>query len=153
MEVISKSKGHTKSSIAFGSRAAAICLVGLSLAGCTSSMDLFGSSEKIDRSISTGTVPGGTQRTGANLSDETTVRNAVSSADLAKLGSASVPWANTTTGSAGVVSQIHEGRMAGGQLCRDFKTTRHSYEGIAMFSGQTCLTGAGDWMLTAFTQQ
>lgn len=151
MEVISKSKSGTKSSLMIGSRTAAICLLGLSLAGCTSSMDLFGSSDKIDRSISTGTVAG-PQHTGAALSDETTVRNAVSSVDLAKLGTSSVPWANTTTGSAGVVSQIREAR-AGGHVCRDFTTTRHSYEGIAMFSGQTCLTGSGDWMLTAFTQQ
>jgi len=115
-------------------------------------MDLFGSSEKIDRSISTGTVASTTQHTGTALSDETTVRNAVSSVDLAKIGSSSVPWANTATGSAGVVSQIREAR-ADGHVCREFKTTRHSYEGIAVFSGQTCLTGSGDWMLTAFTQQ
>jgi len=115
-------------------------------------MDLFGSSSKVDRTISTGTVPAGPQHTGTALSDETTVRNAVSSVDLAKIGNSSVPWANTATGSAGVVSQIREGR-ADGHVCRDFTTTRHSYEGIAMFSGQTCLTGSGDWMLTAFTQQ
>lgn len=158
MEVIAKSKSRTKSllvlggSLPVGSRAAAICLVGLSLAGCTSSMDLFGSSSKVDRSISTGTVPTSEQHTGTALSDETTVRNAVSSVDLAKIGNSSVPWANTATGSAGVVSQIREAR-ADGHVCRYFTTTRHSYEGIAMFSGQTCLTGSGDWMLTAFTQQ
>jgi hypothetical protein len=153
VEVIAKSKSGTKSSLMVGSRTAAICLVGLSLVGCTSSMDLFGSSEKVDRSISTGTVANATQHTGSALSDETTVRNAVSSADLAKLGHSSVPWANTSTGSAGVVSQIREARVSGGQVCRDFTTTRHSYEGIAMFSGQTCLTGSGDWLLTAFTRQ
>jgi hypothetical protein len=152
VEVIAKSKSRTKGSIVLGSRTAAMCLVGLSLAGCTSSMDLFGSSDKIDRTISTGTVAGGPQHTGAALSDETTVRNAVSSVDLAKIGNSSVPWANTTTGSAGVVSQIREARTSG-HICRDFTTTRHSYEGIAMFSGQTCLTGGGDWLLTAFTRQ
>jgi len=150
--VIAKSKSCTKRSFLLGRRAAALCLTGLSLAGCTSSLDLFGSSQKVDRTISTGTVPGTPQHTGAALSDEATVRNAVSSADLAKVGTASVPWANTATGSAGVVSQIREARN-GEQICRAFTTTRHSYEGIAMFSGQTCLTGSGDWMLTAFDRQ
>ncbi|MBP1842408.1 hypothetical protein J2046_000652 [Rhizobium petrolearium] len=152
MVVISKSKSRTKRSLALSKRFTAILLIGLSLAGCTSSLDLFGSSEKIDRTIATGTVPGTAQHTGAALSDEATVRNAVTSADLAKLGEASVPWANTATGSAGVVSQIREARNAG-HICRDFMTTRHSYEGIAMFSGQACLTGSGDWMLTAFDRQ
>lgn len=149
MVVIAKSKSRTKRPLALS---AAILLIGLSLAGCTSSLDLFGSSEKVDRTIATGTVPGAAQHTGTALSDEATVRNAVTSADLAKLNDASVPWANTATGSAGVVSQIREARNDG-HICRDFMTTRHSYEGIAMFSGQACLTGSGDWMLTAFDRQ
>ncbi|SMF46239.1 outer membrane surface antigen [Xaviernesmea oryzae] len=151
VDVIAKSKSRTKGLLLLGRRAA-VCLVGLSLAGCTSSLDLFGSAEKIDRNISTGTVPGAPQHTGATLSDETTVRNAVTSADLERLGNASLPWANTATGSAGVVSQIREARNEG-HICRDFMTTRHSYEGIAMFSGQACLTNSGDWMLTAFDRQ
>lgn len=152
MVVIAKSKSRTKRSIALGRGAAVICLAGLSLTGCTSSLDLFGSSPKVDRSIATGTVPGPKQESGENLSDEATVRNAVTSADLAKVGAASVPWANAVTGSAGVVSKIREARNEG-HLCRDFTTTRHSYEGIAMFSGQACMTGSGDWMLTAFDRQ
>jgi hypothetical protein len=155
VEVIAKSKSRTKRSFRNGRRFAAICLVGLcgaALAGCTSSLDLFGSGEKVDRSISTGTVANGQAHNQTAQSDEATVRNAVSSVDLAKLGNSSVPWANTATGSAGVVSQIREARNSG-YLCRDFTTTRHSYEGIAMFSGQTCLTGSGDWALTAFTRQ
>lgn len=150
--VIAKSKSRTKGSLILGRHAAAVCLAGLSLAGCTSSLDLFGSTEKVDRNIATGTVPTGPQHTGTALSDEATVRNAVTSADLARLGDASLPWANTATGSAGVVSQIREARSEG-HVCRDFTTTRHSYEGIAMFSGQACLIGSGDWMLTAFDRQ
>ncbi|MFB9950329.1 RT0821/Lpp0805 family surface protein [Rhizobium puerariae] len=150
--MIAKSKSRTKSPLPLCRRAAAVLLGTLSLAGCTSSLDMFGGSEKVDRTIATGTVPNALQHTGSALSDEATVRNAVTSADLAKLGNASVPWANTATGSAGVVSQIREARTEG-QICRDFTTTRHSYEGIAMFSGQACLTGGGDWMLTAFDRQ
>lgn len=127
-----------------------LAATGLGAASCTSSLDLLGSA-KVDRSIATGTVPAVAAST-SNLSDEATVRNAVSSADLAKIGEAPLPWANAATGSAGVVSTIREARNDG-HVCRDFKTTRHSYEGIAMFSGQTCLTGSGDWLLTAFDRQ
>ncbi|WP_430736291.1 RT0821/Lpp0805 family surface protein [Rhizobium wenxiniae] len=132
---------------------AAICLatLTLSLAGCTSSLDLFGGSSKVDRSLATGTVAGKPQSE-TSLSDEATVRNAVTSADLAKMGNTPLPWANAATGSAGVVSVIQED-SAQGRICRAFKTTRHSYEGIAVFAGQTCMTGSGDWMLTAFDRQ
>jgi len=132
---------------------AAICLATavLSLGGCTSSLDMFSSTQKVDRTISTGTVPVKAQSE-TSISDETTVRNAVSSADLTKVGDAPLPWANTATGSAGVVSTIREDN-AQGHTCRAFRTTRHSYDGIAVFSGQTCMTGSGDWMLTAFDKQ
>ena len=130
----------------------AICIaaVVLPMAGCTSSLDVLGSS-KVDRSLSTGAVPTAA-RSETSLSDEATVRNAVTSADLAKVGANPLPWANAATGSAGVVSTIREDH-AQGRVCRDFKTTRHSYEGIAMFAGTACLTGTGDWMLTAFDKQ
>lgn len=152
MVVIAKSTGSQKRSDGRKGGVAAICLAGLALAGCTSSLDLFGSTSKPDRSISTGTVQSGQPHSETATSDEATVRNAVSSVDLAKVGGSQVPWANTATGSAGVVTQIREARTSG-HVCRDFTTTRHSYEGIAMFSGQTCLTGSGDWLLTAFVRQ
>ncbi|MCB5202995.1 hypothetical protein LH464_10995 [Neorhizobium sp. T786] len=129
--------------LAFGT--IAICTT-----SCTSSLDLFGGGSKVDRAIATGTVSRGETETA--LSDEATVRNAVTSVDLAKMAGSPVPWANAATGSAGVVSTIKEARNTG-HVCRDFTTTRHSYEGIAMFSGQACLTGSGDWLLTAFDRQ
>ncbi len=135
-----------------GKYVVALCLGSSALSGCTSSLDLFGGSDKVDRSLSTGTVPSHSQQSGTALSDEATVRNAVTSADLAKVAGMPLPWANTATGSAGVVSEIREAR-SDGHICRDFTTTRHSYEGIAMFSGQACLTGSGDWMLTAFDRR
>jgi hypothetical protein len=129
-----------------------ICIAAMSLplTGCTS-LDVLGGSPKVDRSIATGTIPGKPQSE-TSLSDEATVRNAVSSADLNKMGANPLPWANAATGSAGVVSAIREDHNQG-QVCRAFKTTRHSYDGIAVFAGQTCLTGSGDWMLTAFDKQ
>ena len=113
-----------------------------------SSFDLFGDS-KVDRSINTSTVPHG--KTEAS-SDETTVRNAISSADLQKLGTSPLPWANASTGSAGVVTAIKE-ESTNGVTCRRFSTTRHSYTGIANFSGRACLVGEANWQLTNFAQQ
>lgn len=107
---------------------------------------MFGASD-VDRSVSTSTVSvAGNPET---VSDELTVRNAVSSADLAKMQGAPLPWANTATGSAGVVTSISEANE-GGRLCRTFETSRHSYRGIANFEGKTCTAGDGNWQLLSF---
>jgi hypothetical protein len=74
------------------------------LASCVS-LDLFGGSG-VDSSISTGSIS--SPASNAPASDDVTVRNAVSSADLSHSDSLSLPWANSSTGSAGVVSNIHE---------------------------------------------
>ena len=150
MLLIAKSNERSKRAMLKVAHMLALALIGLSTVSCTSSLDLFGGA-KVDRSLSTSAVPTAASTTTA-LSDEATVRNAVTSADLAKIGEAPLPWANAATGSAGVVSTIKEARNQG-QVCREFTTTRHSYDGIAMFSGQACLTGSGDWLLTAFNRQ
>lgn len=121
-----------------------------SLGGCVGGgMDTL-SSAKVDRSVSTGTVPTAPV-TADSVSDETTVRNAVTSADLNKLNGQPVPWANASTGSAGVIDTIVENN-ASGQVCRQFRTTRHSYDGIANFFGKTCLLSDGEWQLLSFQQ-
>jgi hypothetical protein len=130
-------------------RSAALCLSIFALPGCMGSgLDLFGNSS-VDRSVATGTVP--VAKTSDGLSDAVAVRNAVSSADIASGGSA-IPWANTSSGSAGVISSIEEDH-ASGVLCRRFTTTRHSFEGIAKFDGRTCRLDNGEWYLTSFGPQ
>lgn len=120
----------------------------LPLSGCFGGgMDLFGSD--VDRSISTNTVQ--QKKSAEGRSDELTVQNAVSSADLSRSDSR-LPWANATTGSAGVVTAIQE-QKSNDVVCRNFSTTRHSYEGIAYFSGKTCTAGSGQWQLMSFTRQ
>ena len=122
----------------------------LPLSGCFgSSMDLFGS-DTVDSSISTSTVA--KKSNGTSHSDELTVQSAVSSADLSKTEGKPLPWANATTGSAGVVTAIQE-EKGDGVICRNFSTTRHSYEGIAYFSGKTCTAGSGSWQLMSFDRQ
>lgn len=119
------------------------------LCGCVSSLDLF-SGGKVDSGVKTSSVP---SSGGDRLSDETTVRNAVSSADLARNAGNPIPWANSASGSAGVINRIAETRDAAGRPCRDFVTTRHSYQGIANFSGRTCLGNGGEWLLLSFDRQ
>ncbi|WP_046118439.1 RT0821/Lpp0805 family surface protein [Ensifer aridi] len=127
-------------------RSAAICLTILTLPGCMGAgLDVFGGSG-VDRSVSTGTVP--VAKTSDGLSDAVAVRNAVTSADISQGGNA-IPWANATSGSAGVISSIEEDR-ASGMRCRRFTTTRHSFEGIAKFDGSTCQLESGEWYLTSF---
>lgn len=128
-------------------RRMALCLMMLVLPGCMGAgLDLFGNSN-VDRSVSTGTVP--VAKTSDGLSDAVAVRNAVSSADISEGGHNAIPWANTSSGSAGVISSIEEDR-ASGVLCRQFTTTRHSFEGIAKFDGRTCRLENGEWYLTSF---
>lgn len=121
----------------------------LPLTACTGTLDLFGGN-KVDTSVYTGSIA--TTRDTTAISDDMTVRNAVSSADLSKSAGMPLPWANASTGSAGVIDQLQE-RHVSGTICRNFRTTRHSYEGIARFSGETCLGPGGEWVLTRYTQQ
>lgn len=111
-------------------------------------MDLFGG-DSVDKSISTSTING--PKSNEALSDEMTVRNAVTSADVAKLSGSPIPWANASTGSAGVINSIQE-EAKSGHVCRLFNTTRHSYQGIANFEGTACLTGNGNWQLLSFQE-
>jgi hypothetical protein len=106
-----------------------------------------------DTKMVTSSVDNPQNRTPADtVSDEVTIRNAVSSADLMRMsGSVTIPWANTTTGSAGVVTSIRE-ENNGSYVCRTFITTRHSYRGISNYGGKACLVGSGEWQVVAFKE-
>lgn len=147
---IAKSVERTKGWCMRRSSILLIITATLPLSGCFgSSMDLFGS-DTVDSSISTSTIA--KKGNGTSHSDELTVQSAVSSADLSKTEGKPLPWANATTGSAGVVTAIQE-EKGDGVICRNFSTTRHSYEGIAYFSGKTCTAGSGSWQLMSFDRQ
>jgi surface antigen len=126
---------------------ALLCLAASGLSGCMGGgLDLAGSSD-VDKTVATGSVP--QPRNDEDNSDAITVRNAVSSADVTRVGGNPIPWANSSSGSAGVISSIAE-EQVNGTVCRRFTTTRHSYQGIAKFDGNTCLLGDGQWYLTSF---
>lgn len=150
LEDIAKLYHRQKGIAARRGRFVALLALCLPLCGCVGSAFDFAGSSGVDKSISTATISQTKSMDGR--SDEATVRNAVSSADLNKLGADPLPWANTATGSAGVVSAIREERQDG-VICRQFATTRHAYDGIANFSGRTCLIGEGQWQLLSFDRQ
>jgi 17 kDa outer membrane surface antigen len=128
-------------------KAAFAVLFVFSTSACTStSFDFFGSGSKVDRNISTSTVP---KRADETVSDQITVLNAVTSADIVRLAGAPLPWANTSTGSAGVISAISEMPVSN-TVCRNFVTTRHSYDGVSRVKGRACLADAGQWTMLSF---
>lgn len=147
VDVISKSRPETKPYWARCLAILVVAMAGAPLSGCMGGLDVY-SDSKVD-TVRTSSVPAGTER----LTDELTVRNAVSSADLARTGGSAIPWANSASGSAGVISSISENHDNAGRTCRDFVTTRHSYQGIANYSGRTCLGNSGEWLLLAFDRQ
>lgn len=101
-----------------------------------------------DRSIVTGSVqPAATAP--YTLSDETTIRNAVSSAIVDEIGEAGIGWSNVSTGSRGAIREVRESREAG-RVCRSFAATRESFEGVHLYRGETCLDPAGQWAMRRF---
>ena len=83
------------------------------------------------------------------LSDEATIRNAVTSADVETLAGAPLPWANAETGARGRISGIVETR-GNGALCRAFSATRESFDGVGMFKGEACMVASGAWRMQSF---
>jgi hypothetical protein len=148
---ISKPSATKKGFIATAGRfAAALCLPVL-LSACMSGGVVPGLSPTPDKQLTTNAIQTNYQAEPDSESDETTVRNAVSSADISKPGPVAIPWANTTTGSAGVVNAITE-ENNGSYVCRMFKTTRHSYRGISNYDGKACLVGSGEWQMISFKE-
>ena len=81
-------------------------------------------------------------------SDETIVRAAVSAAIVEEVADG-IGWANADTGSRGTISGIRESRDTG-FLCRQFTTTRESFEGVHLYQGEACLGPARQWMTKSF---
>ena len=123
----------------------------LFLSGCFGMGDDMAGFDSADKKLTTASVQSAYAAPSDTVSDEITVRNAVSSADISKPVGITIPWANTSTGSAGVINSIRE-ENNGSYVCRLFSTTRHSYRGISNYEGKTCLVGSGEWQLITFKE-
>ncbi|RWN26733.1 MAG: hypothetical protein EOS21_30700 [Mesorhizobium sp.] len=124
----------------------AIVLAVLPLAACGGGFSL--EQAEVDRTILTSSTPASASPIDQDrASDQTTIRNAVSSADIQELGGQAVPWANSDTGSRGSITELAESRD-NGQLCRRFTASRESFDGVALFKGEVCLAGA--WRMQDF---
>jgi surface antigen len=106
---------------------------------------------EVDHTILTGDISenGAPIADPERLSDEATIRNAVTSADLELLAGSSLSWANAGTGARGEITGIAEFRKQG-TLCRRFSATRENFDGVAMFKGEACMVGSGSWRMESF---
>lgn len=133
---------------------AGLCVAaGLLLAGCgTKGFSL--ESAAIDRSVETASIaPERPSLSGdaVSLSDEATIRNAVSSAIVGEIGEDGIGWANAETGSRGAIRDVRESRAKEG-LCRRFTASRESFDGVHLYHGMTCLTAANIWVMKSFAR-
>lgn len=105
---------------------------------------------EVDQTILTGNVPDAQAAVDAErVSDQATIRNAVSAADVEGLRGAALAWANPDTGSRGAISSLFE-HNENGALCRRFTTSRESFDGVSLYKGEVCQAGPGAWRMMAF---
>lgn len=130
-----------------------IALPGLALmtflAGCAAGGFSLKQAE-VDPTIITGSVaPSSEPIEAPQLSDQATIRNAVSAADMAAASHAPLAWANAETGSRGTISGLVE-QQEDGRLCRSFTTSRESFDGVSLYTGTACMVAPGAWRMETF---
>lgn len=120
------------------------------LAGCATG-NILSKAEK-DPTLITGSIPEPAARSAATerASDELTIRNAVSSANLQETGDAPIAWANQDTGARGSISGIREYKDRAGVLCRAFTASLERYDGVSKGVGVACLGPGGNWTMRSF---
>jgi len=122
----------------------------LILASCAGGVKL--SQVDSDPSLITNSVPANPNlpTDPQTVSDQTTIQNAVSSANLEQLHGGALAWANTATDSRGSIFDIVEIKRPS-QVCRSFKSSRESFEGVSLYSGETCTVSGGTaWYMRIF---
>lgn len=125
---------------------AALLPVAILLSACGSGGFSLQKAE-VDRSLYTSSAPSSGKPFDAELlSDEATIRNAVTSADLETLAGGALPWANAGTGARGQITAIVESKSEGA-ICRQFNATRENFDGVAMFRGEACMVSKGSWRM------
>ncbi|MGN6550053.1 MAG: RT0821/Lpp0805 family surface protein [Pararhizobium sp.] len=101
---------------------------------------------KPDRSLTTGSIP--KPAAAAPQTDGGAVKEAVAAADPSAAPQG-IPWANAATGTVGVISYVEEVHDDE-RTCRKFETSRHSFDGIAVFTGEACRGPGQPWTLIGF---
>lgn len=127
----------------------ALLCAATTLAGCGAGTSPLAQTDTDPTIVGSTTSPLPPSSTNENLSDEITIRNAVSSADLSQPDASRLAWANADTGSRGAISALVEDKRDG-VLCRSFTTTRESFEGVALYRGQACMDQPGVWKMLEF---
>ena len=103
---------------------------------------------EVDRTFYTGDVDA--PRTSSEverLSDEATIRNAVTSADIETLNGAPLPWANAETGARGQVTGIAENQGQGHALPQLQARRAKASTASRMFKGEACMVSSGAWRM------
>jgi len=104
----------------------------------------------IDQSAMTGALPtSGKTPDAVRAADETTIRNAVSSANPEQARLQPLAWANSDTGSRGAISSMIE-KQEDGLLCRKFTASRESFDGVGLYAGDACKGDGGTWFMRTF---
>ena len=85
------------------------------------------------------------------LGGDDATRAAVLAENLEQLAGKPLAWANAETRSQGAISSIVEIRKKD-VLCRRFRTSRESFDGVALYAGEACLGRDGAWYMRAFAQ-
>jgi hypothetical protein len=123
-----------------------IVLMAVPLTSCAAGTDL--SKLNVDETIQTTAFDN--KQNSTQISDAFIIRNAVSAVDLTNQHTIPLNWANHDTGSMGAISEIAESRTDG-LLCRNFKTSRISFEGIANYVGAACINNQNkQWYVRSF---
>ncbi|WP_062203127.1 RT0821/Lpp0805 family surface protein [Aureimonas sp. AU12] len=120
-------------------------------AGCTVMNGAALDDAAVDHSIQTASIAPADPAAAETISDSRTVRNAVSAAKIETIEAAPLAWSNAETGTSGTISAITEVR-AGDEICRTFRTSRQRFDGVALYDGEACTRGQGEWTLTRFSE-
>jgi hypothetical protein len=118
----------------------------LAIGGCMRSTDNAASALSLDPMTTSAVSPLSAES--EIMSDEKVVRDLVGGLDAATM-TGPHPWSNALTGSAGVVTDLAV-LTDGSKTCRLFQTTRHGFDGVALFDGRVCLRPDGGWDLVTF---
>lgn len=121
----------------------------LPTAGCLSGGLGLGGGPGVDKEFVSGSIPVYPML----QTDDDIIKSAVSEANTKKGSFQNIPWTNVGSGNSGIVSYVGERRTVT-EICREFITSKHSYDGIAQYHGNICRTRMGKtWTLESIEEQ